>query len=628
MEEKKLDLKTILGFVLIAGLMIWMMYNNMSEEKKSMAEDAKKAKTEKVEKAKEQAVAQVLADTTQTDSLKVKALASTLGSFAYSASLPSAKENVTEIKNEVLTLKIANKGGYIVDAKVNNFEQFNKGSQKPVELIKNNNANLNIQLQTKDNRVLNTKDMYFEPKVTKEGANQVVTMRLKAGENQFLEYRYVLKPNEYMMDFSVRSQGLNNVINTSKPLDLDWSLKAYRNEKSISYENRYTDVRYEFEGGKDNSLSITSKLDEETVEDLTYVAFKQDLFTSILLTDTPIKGAQLKSENLVNDEKIDTVFTKNFSAKLPLAFKNGELNYNMNWYYGPADYKILNGYDKNLDEIMPLGWGIFGWINRYVFIPAYGFLSGFLPHGIAIVIFTMLVRLVMSPVTYKSYLSQAKMKVLRPEIAELNTKYGKDPMKKQQETMKLYGKAGVNPMAGCLPAVMQIPVFYALFQFFPSMFDLRQKSFLWADDLSSYDSIFKLPFTIPFYGDHVSLFPILASIAIFFYMKMTTGDQAMSTPPQEGMPDMGKIMKIMIYISPIMMLFFFNNYASGLSLYYFISNTITIGIMLVIKNYIVDEEKIHAQIQVNKTKDKPQSKFQKKMQEMMEQAEAQKKVKK
>ncbi|UOK42329.1 MULTISPECIES: membrane protein insertase YidC [Flavobacterium] len=628
MEEKKLDVKTIFGFVLIAGLMIWMMYNNISDEKKSMAEDAKKATTEKAEKAKEQTVAAVISDSTQTDSLKIKALQGSLGAFAYSASLPSAKENVTELKNEVLTLKIANKGGYIVEVKVNGFEQFEKGSEKPVEIIKNNNANLNLQLQTKDNRVLNTKDLYFEPTLTKEGENQVVTMRLKAGANQFLEYRYVLKPKEYMMDFSIRTQGLNNVINTSKPLDLDWQLKAYRNEKSVTYENRYTEIVYEYEDGKDNYLSAASKLDETTAENLTYVAFKQDLFTSILLTETPIKEAQLKSENLVNDEEKDTVYTKNFSAKLPLEFKNGELNYAMNWYYGPADYKILNSYDKNLDEVMPLGWGIFGWINRYVFIPAYGFLSGFLPHGIAIVIFTMLVRLVMSPVTYKSYLSQAKMKVLRPEIAELNEKFGKDPMKKQQETMKLYGKAGVNPMAGCLPALMQIPVFYALFQFFPSMFDLRQKSFLWADDLSSYDSILELPFNIPFYGSHVSLFPILASIAIFFYMKMTTGDQQMSAPQQEGMPDMGKIMKVMLYVSPIMMLFFFNNYASGLSLYYFISNTITIGIMLVIKNYIVDEKKIHAKIQENKTKDKPQSKFQKKMQEMMEQAEAQKKAKK
>jgi YidC/Oxa1 family membrane protein insertase len=220
------------------------------------------------------------------------------------------------------------------------------------------------------------------------------------------------------------------------------------------------------------------------------------------------------------------------------------------------------------------------------------------------------------------------MKVLRPEIAEINEKYKDNAMKKQQETMKLYSTAGVNPMAGCIPALLQMPVFYALFQFFPSMFDLRQKSFLWADDLSSYDSIYQLPFRIPFYGDHVSLFPILASVAIFFYMKMTTGDQQMAQPQQEGMPDMGNIMKIMLYISPLMMLVFFNNYASGLSLYYFISNSITIGIMLVIKNYIVNDEKIHAKIQANKTKPKKEGKFQRKMREMMEQAEAQQKVNK
>jgi len=310
---------------------------------------------------------------------------------------------------------------------------------------------------------------------------------------------------------------------------------------------------------------------------------------------------------------------------MPLEFKGGELGYNMNMYYGPADYKVLNHYDRNLDEIMPLGWGIFGWINRFVFIPLFSFLISFIPHGIAIILFTILIRIVMSPVTYKSYLSQAKMKVLRPELQELNEKYKKDPMKKQQETMKLYNKAGVNPMAGCLPALMQVPIFYALFQFFPSVFDLRQKSFLWADDLSSYDAVIHLPFYVPFYGNHVSLFPILASLAIFFYMKMTTGDQTMSAPPQEGMPDMSKIMKIMIYISPIMMLIFFNNYASGLSLYYFISNLITIGIMYVIKYHIVKEDKIHAMIQENKTKPKTQGRFQRKMQEMMEQAQEQQK---
>lgn len=624
MEEKKIDLNSIIGFVLISGILLWMLYANTPS-----AEEVKaKEKKEQVEKqAKQASVSKTATPATvvaSTDSTQTAAAQAQLGSFGYSATLPSATDAVTEIKNDVLALKISNKGGYIVDATVLGFDQFEKNSKKAVQLIKDKNASLDITLQTKDNRTLHTKDIYFEPKLTTEGENQILTLQLKAGPDQFLEYRYVLKPNEYMLDFGIRSQGLEKVINTSKPLDLEWQLKSYRNEKSVSYENRYTEIVYEYEQGKDDYLNA-AKDSEGEAEAVTYVAFKQHLFTSILLTDTPFKNVKFKSDNLVENEETDTIFTKNFTAHIPLEVKNGALNYNMNWYYGPSDYTILNDYDRNLDEIMPLGWGIFGWINRYIFIPVFGLISGLgLSFGIAIILFTVLVRIVMSPVTYKSYLSQAKMKVLRPEIAELNEKFKDNPMKKQQETMKLYSKAGVNPMAGCLPALLQMPIFYALFQFFPSMFDLRQKSFLWADDLSSYDSIYQLPFHIPFYGSHVSLFPILASIAIFFYMKMTTGDQVMSQPTQEGMPDMGKIMKIMIYVSPIMMLFFFNNYASGLSLYYFVSNSITIGIMLVIKNYIVKEDKIHAQIQENKTKEKKESKFQKKMRELMEQAEAQK----
>jgi len=301
------------------------------------------------------------------------------------------------------------------------------------------------------------------------------------------------------------------------------------------------------------------------------------------------------------------------------------VDYKMNWYFGPSDYKTLKSYDQHLEKIIPLGWGIFGWINKWIFIPLFGFLSSYIAYGIAIIIFTIIIKICMSPITYKSFLSQAKMKVLRPDITELGEKYKKDPMKKQQETMKLYSKAGVNPMAGCIPALIQLPFMYASFQFFPSAFELRQKSFLWADDLSSFDSVYKLPFHIPLYGDHISLFPILAAIAIFFYMKMTSGDQQMAAPQQEGMPDMAKMMKYMIYISPIMMLIFFNSYGAGLSLYNFISNLITIGIMFVIKNYIVDSDKIHAQIQENKLKEpKKPGKFQQRLQEAMEQAEAQK----
>ncbi|WP_291275685.1 membrane protein insertase YidC [Flavobacterium sp.] len=620
MEEKKFDFKSFIGFTLIFGILMWMMYNNQPT-KEELAEQKKKELAEKTAKSeKPQSVTNSVATN---DSVASPELKTKYGAFAYAATLPTAKDQVTEIKNEVLSLKIANKGGYIEEATILGFEAIKKGSKELVQLIKKNNASLNLVLTTKENKTLNTKDLYFEPKLTKEGENQVLTMQLKTGENQFLEYRYVLKPKQYMLDFSIRTQGLENVLNTSKASDLEWNLKTFRNEKSVSYENRYTELVYEYEGDKDDYLSA-AKDDEEQVENVSYIAYKQHLFTSILLTDTPFKTADLKSDNLVDDDKKDTVFTKNFSAKMPLEFKNGALAYTMNMYYGPAKYEILNDYNKNLDEIISLGWGIFGWINKYVFIPVFGILSGFLPYGLAIIFLTVLVKIVLSPVTYKSFLSQAKMKVLRPEIAEINEKFKDNPMKRQQETMSLYSKAGVNPMAGCIPALLQMPVLYALIYFFPALFDLRQQSFLWADDLSSYDSIFKLPFHIPLYGDHVSLFPILASVAIFFYMKMTTGDQAMQTPPQEGMPDMSKIMKVMIYVSPIMMLFFFNSYGSGMSLYYFMSNLITIGIMLVIKYYIIDNDKIHAQIQENKTKPKSESKFQKKMREMMEQAEAQK----
>ena len=275
-----------------------------------------------------------------------------------------------------------------------------------------------------------------------------------------------------------------------------------------------------------------------------------------------------------------------------------------------------------------MGWGIFGWINKFIFVPLFGLLGGWMSFGLAIIIFTIIIKLAMSPITFKSFLSQAKMKVLRPEITELNEKF-KDPVKRQQEMMKLYNKAGVNPMAGCIPALIQLPFVYASFQFFPAAIELRQKSFLWADDLSSFDQVLKLPFSIPLYGAHVSLFPILAAIAIFFYMKMTSGDNAaMAQPQQEGMPDMAKMMKIMIYVSPIMMLIFFNSYGSGLSLYNFMSNVVTIGVMLVIKKYFIDSDKIHAQIQENKQKPTKENKFQKRMREMMEQAEEQKRLNK
>lgn len=618
MEEKKLDVKSIIGFVLIFGILLFMFYQNRPTPEE-LAEKKAKEELLEVKAASENQVTQKVEENKTPvinlqDSTAVANYKSTIGAFGFTA--PS--DGVTEIENDLVYLRVSNRGGQIIEAKMKTFVTYDS---IPVYLVKDGNASFGLNFSTSDNRVLNTQDLYFEPTLTENNGGSVLSMKAKVSANQFLEYRYEMKQGDYLINFAVKSQGLNGVINTSEPVKLTWKLKGIRHSKSIKYENRYTRLTYNHEDGKISKLSEAGD-DDEKEEDVKWLSYRQHFFSSILANDTSFKSADLASVNLVEEENKTDKFTKEYTSVVSLNIEGGEILENLNWYYGPTDVKVLSQYKElGLEDSIPFGWGIFGWINRYVFTPFYSFLSSFLPYGIAIVVMTILVRLAMSPVTYKSYLSQAKMKVLKPEIAELAEKYKDNAMKKQQETMKLNRKAGVNPMSGCIPAFIQMPIFYALFMFFPTSFALRQKAFLWADDLSSFDTIFEwtqhIPVISTFYGNHISLFPILASIAIFFYMQMTTGQ---NMPQQPGMPNM----KFIMYLMPFMMLFFFNNYASGLSLYYFVSNLITIGIMLVIKNFILDDAKIHAQIQENKTKPKKENKFQKKMREMMEQAETQK----
>jgi len=605
-------------------IIIYIMYTRPTPEEVEAQEATKQEQVQKEQAQEATDIATPIYENTiePTDSIESSQLQNRLGAFAYSGTVAGT----TVVKNDVIELEVSNKGGHIVKATLLKYKTYDS---IPVYLIKDGNSQFNISFSTTDNRNLNTKDLFFEPQLSKNGSNEVLTMRLKVSPTEFLEYRYELKPGDYMLGFGMKSQGLSRVFNSSQPMRLQWNFKGMRHAKSIEYENRYTRLTYEYEGDKTDKLAQVGD-DNEVERGLSWMNYRQHFFSSMLLTDTPFEEAKLTSNDLLKKatdaDQEETEFTKEYKADLLLAPKNGELDYAMNMYYGPTDYKTFKDYDRNLDEAMPLGWGIFGFLNKYLVIPFFGFLSGFLPAGIAIILMTVFIKLLLSPVQYKQYVSQAKMKVLKPEIAAISEKYKDNAMKKQQETMALYSKAGASPAAGCLPALLQIPVFYALFTFFPSAFDLRGKSFLWAKDLSSYDEIAKLPFSLPFYGDHVSLFPILAAVTIFFSMRLTTGNQTMQQPTQEGMPDMGKMMKYMMYFSPLLMLFFFNNYASGLSLYYFISNLITIGIILVIKRYIIDEDKIKAKIEVKKAKPKKQGRFQKKMAEMMEQAEKQKKA--
>ena len=624
MEENKFDLNTFIGFMLIGAILLWMLYQNQPTEQELLAEAAaieqvasetnQENTTAQNDSAKpiinEEATQEDL--TEQTERLKNK-----FGDFAYAATQPSWTDQTTVLENDLLSLVISNKGGYIVSAELKNETQY-QGA--PVYLIKDGNSGLDLKFQAQ-NRLLSTAEMYFEPHLTKDGEDQVLSMKLKTSEQDYLEYIYRLPASDYMLGFDIVTRGLEEVIEFNQPIELNWSLKGFRQAKSISYENRYTRLTYAYDNGNEFDKLGPVGSDEASERDVTWINFRQHFFSSMLLTNSPFQEVGLYSDDLVKDETIDTTFTKAYRAKVQLTPKNNRLDQAMSLYFGPTDYKVFKSYDKNLDEAMPLGWGIFGWINKYVIFPVFGFLSQWFPAGIAIILLTVFFKLLLSPVQYKQYVSQAKLKVLKPEMDEIKKKFEGNQMKIQQETMKLQNTAGASPLKGCLPALLQIPVFYALFTFFPTAYVLRQKSFLWADDLSSYDVVLELPFSIPFYGDHVSLFPILASIAIFFYMMMSTGQQ-MQQQQQPGMPNM----KFLMYLSPVFMLVFFNNYASGLSLYYFTSNVITIGIMLVIKNFIIDEDKIHAKIQETKKKPKKQNRFQKKMAEMMEQAEAQKKA--
>ncbi|MFT4802428.1 MAG: YidC/Oxa1 family membrane protein insertase, partial [Flavobacteriaceae bacterium] len=374
MEEKKFDVNTIVGFLLIGAILLYMLWQNAPTPEELEAQQAEKEKTEQIEndnKATE-AVGQKdillekattgLAVANSGDSLGLSKLQNRLGSFAYSGTLPSANNATTVIENEVLKLTVSNKGGYIVEAKLKE-QTIYDGS--PVYLIKDGNSSLNLQFSA-ENRLLNSQDLYFEPSVSNNGENKVLSMKLKTSGTDFIEYRYELIPNDYMLGFSIKTQGLENVINTSQPIYLDWNFIGYRHAKSISYENRYSRLTYEYENGEKHSKLSPASDDDELEKDVTWMNFRQHFFSSMLLTDTAFKEVALSSIDLVKDEEVDTLYTKKYGARMLLEPKSGSFSYDMNMYYGPTDYQVFKSYDRNLDEALPLGWGIFGFLNKYL----------------------------------------------------------------------------------------------------------------------------------------------------------------------------------------------------------------------------------------------------------------------
>jgi len=519
------------------------------------------------------------------------------------------QEEVFTLQNEDIILKISNKGGGIIESTL---KKYNDQDENPLKIY-DNNQSLYI---TSSQKSFDTSALMFQHSLTNNESGTELRLVHMLDDISSVEFVYFLPNKGYLFDFNISSNNLN--VNDAK---LNWNLKSFRNSRSPTYENRYTYLNYK---NDDDIEDLSAYSDDSETGNAKWISYSQHFFNSFVIFNDVKKNIKFNTVNIDSDDD-DIKYLKLFETQVPLINDSrNQINESLKLYIGPNDYYVLNESYEGISDSIWFGWGIFGWINENIFFPLYYYLSSFFSAGIAIIIMVILTRLVMSPVQYKMYLGQAKMRILKPEISAVSEKYKDDPMKRNQETMKIYNQAGANPLAGCLPALIQLPVFYALFCFFPVAFALRGESFLWADDLSSYDVIAELPFYIPFYGDHVSLFPITAAVAMFFYTKMS-GSQQMQ-PSQPGMPNM----KFIMYVIPFTLLIFFNNFASGLSLYYTISNILTIIIMLTIKNFILDEKKILATIEEKKKQPTTENRFQRrmrKMQEMMEEAEKKQKLK-
>lgn len=613
-KERNFDKNTLIAMLLMGALLLGYLFLNQPSEE------------ELIEKAKqEQSIAQ-----NQT---------ATEGAAQTIPSTPSVETNDSlatvvnaqdhEIENEKFTVKFSGNGGYIKEVLLKEYTAFDEKSETgraPLYLIKEGNNQFNLKIKDTSSRILNTAHLPFSPSVKKVGEKTIVTMTTKVGQSQ-LDYIYTIG-QDFTIGFEIKSIGLEHLTH-EKTLNLDWNLKSTSTEKGKQQEKYWAQTYYRFKDTNDVEYELFGADKWTEKKPVDWIAFKQQFFASILSFDEGFQKPEGGSHEI--DEEIDPKHSKDyyFTGEVPIA--GSELNYKMQWDFVPLDYKLLayNQYEgKDFGEIIPFGWGFLGWLNRNFFLLIFQWLAKIgINYGWVILLMTVVVKLVLSPVMYKQYRQSAMMRILRPEINDINEKFkGKDnALKRQQATMELYRKAGANPLSGCLPALIQIPIFYALFRFFPNVIDLRGKSFLWADDLTAFDSPILLPDWIPFMNGHMSILALSYIIAMVVYFRVSGSMDSFNQPPQEGMPDM-RMMKYMMYLMPVFFFVFLNNYASGLSLYYLASNVINIAIILIIKKVLIDDKKIHAKIQQNKAKPKKQSKWGAKMQELMEQAQEQKEL--
>ncbi|MGM9798864.1 MAG: membrane protein insertase YidC [Parabacteroides sp.] len=622
-----MDKNTITGFVLIGVVLFAFSWFNRPTPEQIEAQRHYQDSLAQIELAQQMELAQkeqqaaMLQDSINNlpDSVRIQNMRQRFGDFAQAM---TGEERQTTIENEVLELRVSNKGGRIVYARLKEYDDY---QGQPLVLFDEQDSELNFSLVTADNRVVNTSELYFTPvQQGKEG----LTMRLAVGEAGYLDFVYTLTPNDYRVGFSIKGTGLNGLLSpNTRALDMVWTQDIRQQEKGRSFEERYVSLNYKLVADDAERLSETRDDSKQIANRLRWIGFKDMFFSSVLIA----KGEGFSESTLDSKMIAAGNVLKRFKATTAVPFDlQGREATELTYFFGPNKFALLKELDEGepegaeweLEKLVPLGWGIFRWVNQYFIIPLFDFLGGFISnYGLLIFLLTVIVKLILFPLTYKSYISSAKMRVLRPQVEEINAKYPgqEQALERQKATMELYSRAGASPMSGCLPMLLQMPILIALFMFFPSAIELRHQSFLWANDLSTYDAIVSWEANIPlissYFGNHISLFCLLMTITNIVYTKF---NMEMTNTGQQQMPGM----QAMMYLMPLMFLVFFNQYASGLTYYYFISTLITI-LQTIFFRFTIDEEKLLAKLEANKRKPMKRSGFMKRLEEMQKMQEEQ-----
>lgn len=608
-----MDKKTLIGLIVIGAILFGFTWYNASIQQKYAQEQQALTATQETESTDT-----IVPEVRQPDTLQAaNQLERHIGSSLFQATTGTEKK--IEVENDLMKVIFSNKGGKVASVVLKDYLTY-QGT--PLVLFPDSASVFDMSFFIKqqfNNVQINTSDYYFvadssfTPTFAADETSKNLTFRLDVDSAAHVDFVYTIYKDNYMIDFDVQFVGMENLLAQNQTdLEFTWQNVGMQNEKGFENENNYTTIAYKYPSDESVEQLRTSTEDKsETINSkVKWVAFKQQFFSSIFVAKDDFQNGTLGYSTFQPGEgKIKT-----FRAKVSVPFTPQLSEYNFNFYFGPNKFSVLKKYDDlHFERLIPLGGWIVGWINRWLVIPTFDTLGAHIAnYGIIILILTLIVKILISPLTYKSYLSSAKMRLLKPEVDKLNEKYPKpeDALKKQQAMMALYKSAGVNPMGGCLPLLIQLPILYAMFRFFPASIELRGEHFLWADDLSSYDSILTLPFNIPFYGNHVSLFALLMAASMFIYSRINYNQTAGSAPQMAGMKFM------MLYLMPIMMLFFFNNFASGLNYYYLLSNIITIGQTYGFR-YIVNEDKLHQRMKENAKKPQKKSKWQQRYEEMV-----------